>query len=264
VFATELVPPVRAEVPDQPGWETLSDAAERARAEAHRRVCAVIRSPRRTASLLRLLRWFEGRGWRQEGCEDPGPPLGMAIGKAAPPLLDRRHRQLRRRARHFRELSVHQRHRLRIAAKKLRYTIEVLGGLYGSEARAYVQRLKRVQDELGHANDVRVAYSLVIELGRSAPDLAPFAEAGAELLARHQQILARREKKIRRRLRRLKETRPFWRGSVGEAEPGHTTAQALCDWPGRSAASSRQSGESGSIPVPTRRGLGMPGPARRR
>jgi hypothetical protein len=68
-----------------------------------------------------------------------------------------------------------------------------------------------VQDELGHANDVRVAYSLVIGLGRSAAQVEPMADAGAQLLARHQRILAKNEKKTRRRLRRLNQEQPFWR-----------------------------------------------------
>ena len=57
---TELLPPARDEAPDQPGWAELSSAAEKARAEAHRRVADEIRSPRYTATMLRLLRWFEG------------------------------------------------------------------------------------------------------------------------------------------------------------------------------------------------------------
>jgi len=213
VFATELLPPARDEAPGQPGWEELGGATERARSEAHHRVAEAIRSPAHTATLLRLLRWFESRGWRQAGNGEPDEALNVAIGTVAPAVLDRRRKKVRQRSRHFRRLPAHLRHRLRIAVKKLRYTIELLDSLYaGRDARPFVKRLKRVQDELGHANDVRVAYSLVIELGRSAAHVEPMADAGAQLLARHQRRLAEHEDKLRRQLRQLNTARPFWRG----------------------------------------------------
>ncbi len=212
VFATELLPPARDEAPDQPGWDELTAATERARADAHRRVSDEIRSPHYTATMLRLLRWFEGRGWRRAANAAPDQALTVAIGSVAPAVLDRRRRSVRKRSRHFRRLPARGRHRLRIAVKKLRYAIELLDSLYDArDARPFIKRLKRVQNELGHANDVRVAYSLVIELGRSAAHVEPIADAGGQLLARHQRALAEDEKKLRRRLRRLNQARPFWR-----------------------------------------------------
>ena len=212
VFATELLPPARDEAPDQPGWDELTAATESARADAHRHVGEELRSPRHTAAMLRLLRWFEGRGWRDQ-TGGPDPALGVAIGIVAPAVLNRRRRTVRKRSRHFRRLPAHGRHRLRIAVKKLRYAIELLDGLYDRrDARPFVKRLKRVQDELGHANDVRVAYGLVIELGRTAPRVEPMADAGAQMLARHERMLAEHEGQLRRRLRRLNHARPFWRG----------------------------------------------------
>jgi triphosphatase len=212
VFATELLPPARDETPDQPGWNELTAATERARADAHRRVAEEIRSSRHTATILRLLRWFEGRGWRRDPTGELDGALSVAIGIVAPAVLERRRRTVRRRSRHFRRLPAHGRHRLRIAVKKLRYAIELLDSLYDErDARPFVKRLKRVQDELGHANDVRVAYSLVIELGRTALRVEPMADAGAQMLAQHERILAEGEDRLRRRLRRLKQARPFWR-----------------------------------------------------
>ena len=77
--------------------------------------------------------------------------------------------------------------------------------------RPFVKRLKRVQDELGYANDVRVAYGLVIELGRSTADSEPVADAGAQLFAWHQRALIEREGKLRHYLGQLNEAEPFWR-----------------------------------------------------
>ncbi len=212
VFATELLPPARNDARDQPGWDELSAAAEDARADAHRRVGDEIRSPRHTATVLRLLRWFEGRGWRRAPTGEPDKALTVAIATVAPAVLDRRRRLVRKRSRHFRRLPARGRHRLRIAVKKLRYAIELLDSLYDRrDARPFIKRLKRVQDELGHANDVRVAYGLVIELGRAAPRVEPMADAGAQMLAQHERSLVQRDDKTRRRLQKLNKAAPFWR-----------------------------------------------------
>jgi CHAD domain-containing protein len=212
VFATELLPPARDEAPDQPGWDELSAATESAREKAHRHVADEIGSPRHTATLLRLLRWFEGCGWRGERREGPDDAMTTAIGTIAPAVLDRRRVSVRKRSRHFRRLPARGRHRVRIAVKKLRYAIELLEGLYDrDDARPFIKRLKRVQDELGYANDVRVAYGIMIELGRSAPTVEPLADAGAQMLAHHERHLAKDEDNIRRHLKELNRTPPFWR-----------------------------------------------------
>ena len=200
VFAGELLAPMRDDGAAEPGWDDLLAIAERERAAAYDRVRQEILSPQHTRAVLRLLRWFEGRGWRAAHPDGPQPDgsqsdksaaaLAAPIGAIAPQLLDRRRRGVRKRSRGFARMTPRERHRLRIAVKKLRYTAELLDNLYRErDARRYVKRLKPVQDGLGHANDVRVAYGLVIELGgktdtrfvagRSRRPAAPAARARA-------------------------------------------------------------------------------------
>jgi triphosphatase len=213
VFAGELLCPLHAAHAAEPGWDTLATAAERARAEAHDRVGKEVLSPQHTATVLRLLRWFEGRGWRAPQAPETAAALTEPIGAIAPGVLDRRRRAVRKRSRGFARMTPKERHRLRIAVKKLRYTIELLGSVYDPrDMRAYTRRLKRVQEDLGHANDVRVAYGLVVELGRKSEPAEPVIDTGAQLLAWHERALARRERKLRRHLRRLNRAEPFWRG----------------------------------------------------
>ena len=57
--------------------------------------------------------------------------LGAPIGEVASDLLDRDLRQVRKRGRCLRQAGVEQRHRLRIALKKLRYSIDFLRSLFG-------------------------------------------------------------------------------------------------------------------------------------
>ena len=213
VFAAELLGPMRIEDAEEPGWDALAAAAERARKEAHDRVAEEIRSPRHTGSVLRLLRWFEGRGWRAlRPTAIPGP-LTSPIAAIAPGIFDQRRRAVRKRSRRFARLPPAERHRLRIAVKKLRYTVELLGNLYDRrDLRRYTRRLKWVQEDLGRANDLRVAYGLVVELSRQAEPAEPVIDAGGQLLAWHERALARGERKLRRRLSRLNRAEPFWRG----------------------------------------------------
>ena len=169
-------------------------------------------SPRHAAAVLRLLRWFEGRGWRARQASATASTLTVPLGAVAAGILDRRRRAVRKHSRRFARLTPTERHRLRIAVKKLRYTVELLGNLYDpGDLRRYTARLKRVQEDLGNANDLRVAYGLVVELSRQADPPEPVIAAGAELLAWHQRALAGRERKSRARLRRLNRAEPFWR-----------------------------------------------------
>ena len=164
--------------------------------------------------MLRLSHWFETRGWR-DGSAERSALLTSPIGELAPRLLDRRWRELRKRSKGFGRLTAPQRHKLRIAAKKLRYTIELLGSLFDhDDLQKFMKRLKRLQDDLGYVNDVRVAYDILHELCAGARR-GPVARAGTWLLGWHDQALAKAERKLRKRLNRLNRAVPFWR----EREP---------------------------------------------
>jgi CHAD domain-containing protein len=158
--------------------------------------------------MLRLSHWVEARAWRK-GPATPSARLNAPIGELASRLLDRRWRKLRSRSRGFGRLTAPRRHKVRIAAKKLRYAIELLESLFDQdELQAFVKRLKRLQDDLGYANDVRVARDLLPELSRGAVSW----RAGVGVLEWHEKGLVKRERKLRKRLRGLNRTAPFWRG----------------------------------------------------
>jgi CHAD domain-containing protein len=56
-------------------------------------------------------------------------------------------------------------HRFRIAAKKLRYTLELFRPFYGAGADRELERLARIQSLLGGANDCRVVRGMVSQIG---------------------------------------------------------------------------------------------------
>jgi triphosphatase len=212
VFATELLPIARAGRPDEPGWDDLTTTLDRLRRAAYDRVREAILSERYTSAMLRLLRWFEACGWRGHPASGATTCLGSPIGKVAPRVLDRRRRKVWQRSKGFGRLTPRQRHKLRIATKKLRYTIELCGSLFDQDDFGkFVRRLKRLQDDLGYANDIRVAHDFMTELFTQTDPRSPAAHAWVGLLEWHDQILAGGERKRRSHLCRLNRATPFWR-----------------------------------------------------
>jgi CHAD domain-containing protein len=212
IFASSLVPPVSIALPLDRDLDRLANAKEGRRQASYDAAIEEIQSPRYTAALLRLMRWFEGRFWRDQPVSEDSARLLAPIGELAPVLLDGRLQRVRKRSRHFAELGPPQRHKLRIALKQLRYTIELLSSLYGRHAvKAYVKHLKPLQDALGDANDVKVAHVLVGELrGAGGSDGRAIDRAGGLVLGWHEREMAEREEAIRKDLHRLKDAKPFW------------------------------------------------------
>jgi triphosphatase len=186
----------------------LIAAAEKQRKVAYRQAAKAICSARYARALLRLLRWFETQGWREA---DGADKLAAPIGGISAQMLDRRYRVARRRSRDFARQSFPQRHRLRIALKKLRYASEGLGLLYDASAlERYLKPLKRLQDDLGDANDMRVGRDITAALAQSGADGGAIAEVGAAIFDRHQRELAEHEPKLREHLAAMLATEPFW------------------------------------------------------
>ena len=212
VFAAELVPAARAGLPDEPGWDDLAATLDRLRAAAHKQIREAILSGGYTAGMLRLLRWFEASGWRRHSASGEPDTMASPISAIAPDVLDRRQRKVRQRGKEFGSLMPPERHKLRIAVKKLRYTVELFGSLFDRDGlERFVGRLKRLQGDLGYANDVRVAHEFVIELFAQIEPRSPAAYAWVAVLEAHDQMLASGERSLRRHRRQLNDAAPFWR-----------------------------------------------------
>jgi triphosphatase len=205
VFSTSLLQPARAALPGTGGFKRLAMATRDRRKAAHAAVVAAINSNRYKESVLAMLRWFDERKWHARGAPDD---LQRPIDELAPILLDRCRHQAEKHAKHFARQSAKQRHRLRIALKKLRYAAELLGSLYDpAETQHFVKRLERLQDDLGDINDVRVGRDIVaMETGRNAG----MNHAGHRVLAWHKRRLADFEPQLRDHLHKLLKAEPFW------------------------------------------------------
>lgn len=116
------------------------------RAEALARAGEIVRAPETARLLLRL-----GRRVTLLAADDSGTPFGAF----ADDILKIRHRKLARRGRKLKQQGAADRHRVRIAAKKVRYAAEFFRSRYGDKAMArYLEALGDLQDVLGDLNDI--------------------------------------------------------------------------------------------------------------
>ncbi|MEX2641860.1 MAG: CYTH and CHAD domain-containing protein [Acetobacterales bacterium] len=212
VFLTETLPPVLGHRPDDADLRALRDAAEAKVADGYEKARGTIRAPRYTAFLLTLGAWVEGRGWRVVTAPGEAPMTGSAekldrpLIELADLLLTRRHRKVMRLGRGFAKLSAEERHKVRIAVKKLRYATEFFRALYPRrKTRGYLDALERLQDALGVMNDIAVADGLLQLIGDAAP-----GRAGGLVLGWYDHKVAKAEPELLRDWRGFAKATPFW------------------------------------------------------
>lgn len=201
------------EATDTPGAEALRgtvltrlDAELRERTDtAHEAAVTAMRSDRHRALLDALSRLAAA------------PPLTDRAAAPAGDVLPRRVRREWKRVR--RRVSaidgVHDPreraallHEVRKAAKRLRYAVEPLEGLYGRDARRLVRGARRVQSALGEHHDAVVAQAYLLEAAdRAAADGEDTFGYGA-LYAVEGAAAARAEARFRRRWRPLSREKP--------------------------------------------------------
>lgn len=138
---------------------------------------------------------------RADTARDAVLPPAAGAGADLEPLLRecirRQHRRLLKDCSHFATLAPEARHRVRKRLKRLRYSVELVAGLYPAKAvERYLTALRPAQDALGRLNDLRVAaeqfeillpvepqawYALGWLAAQQAPALAACTEALAAL-----------------------------------------------------------------------------------
>jgi CHAD domain-containing protein len=162
VFLTETFPPVFEHLGHHLGLQELHNAAELARREAYIKVGVAINSPRYQKFLSSFDAWLQG----MQASECP-----VKVKQVAEESLRKRYKKLLR----YRHLTKHassiERHRMRIAGKKLRYTMEFFDTLYKSgSSRKFLKKLVNLQATLGQLNDIAITTALVQKLAKRHPN----------------------------------------------------------------------------------------------
>ena len=114
--------------------------------------------------------------------------IAANIAELADQILRQRQKVLLKRARLLPEHTPKERHRLRIAAKKVRYATEFLQSLYKKDQiKPFLRALKALQDKLGTLNDLAVADQLLAQLQLESPALKTVVDEVRPALAQQMQ-----------------------------------------------------------------------------
>ena len=168
VLADDTLSRLVVEGPDATGIEALC-AAARSVAQRERQAAA------QAVATVRHARWQLGlMGWACAiGDEVDG---GELLTEFAPRVIESLRRKLIARGRRLRNGIAADFHRVRIAAKRLRYASEFFATLDPRHAaKRRLRALARLQDELGLLNDAAVADALLVQLIAQQPQVAPVA-----------------------------------------------------------------------------------------
>jgi CHAD domain-containing protein len=205
VFLDELFHPAVTELGSRLGFDILAARAMLARDAAWQTAIAQIASAEfrqfgdDIAAAARSALW----------------PEAATAGTIAPVLLGAALKRAKKRGRHFRVLTAPDRHRLRIALKKLRYSAEFFVALYPKAAvKEWLEPLKDLQDMLGHLNDVAQVRGavgrLLLEEAQSASVQADLSHAAGLLQGYHHARSERYVGKTHKRWKSFRDTEPFW------------------------------------------------------
>jgi triphosphatase len=205
VFHDELFEPAVQRLGPQRGFELLRERAAHARQKAWQQVTNEVASTAFASFRDDVAAAAQSVTWRGT----------VPIGEAVPELMTEHFNKARKRGKRLAEKSAPERHRLRIALKRLRYSSEFFAPLYPPDrVRGFVQALKDLQGLLGHLNDAAQARAmlgrLMMEDVTTAREQADLGHAAGLIQGYHQAHADVVAKKAVKRWKRFKKAEPFW------------------------------------------------------
>lgn len=196
---------------DQEARQVLEAALAKRRDVIREEVRAKLAAPEAGVFLLDLIEYVETRGWLEPSDYGQTVRLAQPIGEVAPKLLRKRYRKVRALAEDIRELEPEELHSLRKGLKKLRYTADILIGLYsGKRSAAFLAALKDLQDSFGSLNDASMAEEKLAGPEPIAPDDPAVQRAVGFTLGILAAASSAHRPDVFARWDDLAETKPFW------------------------------------------------------
>jgi triphosphatase len=213
VYVRNEIEPLRSAALPRRGIKELAGALASRRDAAFRRARAAVESLRYRSLLLDTLQWLETGDWAKRARHYKHRP----IERFAADILAQRTRKAIKKAKRIRQLDSRQRHKLRIAVKKLRYATDFFGPVFaGRTAKKrlpdFKARLTDLQDRLGALNDIKVHQKLAPKLVAGKPSAKGRRQAFALGIVSDRELgeiepLLRAAQKD---ARNFAQVRPFW------------------------------------------------------
>jgi inorganic triphosphatase YgiF len=206
VFALETLPKLVAEFRGDRDIARLRSRAAARRRRLSRLARDAVRTPHFQQLLLALGAFFAALA--RPPADGSAPMLARDWIQ---PMLEERHRRLRKRAKHVHRVGADERHKARVAAKKLRYAAEFFAPLFpGKRADAYVTALSKLQSALGRLNDIAVATKLTDDVAPRESVDAGAAHAGGVVRGWLAASVAPELNRLRDAQRAFRKCAPFW------------------------------------------------------
>lgn len=166
VFLDEILAPVMPVFEGAEAFKPALDHFEAERARHRRAAQAAVADDGFADLLLRAMGWVEGGAWRDSDDPARAKKLDRPVAGFAVKRLTRRYAKVLERGEGFRDLPPDDRHELRIALKKLRYSSEFFAGLFKpGKVRRFERPMKPLLDRLGELNDIAVARTRLMAPG---------------------------------------------------------------------------------------------------
>ena len=217
VFLAAAFRPTPADGADEPGFDAFVAALRAARAKAYEQALAAIDSDRCRLLFLDTLAWIDTGPWTESRALDVVHWRTRSIRALADELLQDRWRRLVKKGRKLEKLSPADRHKLRIAGKRLRYAAGFFSSLYPVKAqKRFTKAAAELQDALGALTDIAAGRTLVervtLALGDplASSDAPPPAFAAGRLTGHREADEARALKAALKAFKRFEAVEPFW------------------------------------------------------
>jgi CHAD domain-containing protein len=158
VFVTQTLAAAQAHLPERRRLDSVLRASKRLREQHHKQVQQALQAQDFQRLLLRFGAWMNGSFWHQQRAGGD-----WTLPEFAAQILRKHARQVMKRGRKIADVG--QLHALRIACKRLRYSMSLFFSLYvKAEAKRDLSVLTALQNLLGALNDIAVARRLLDEL----------------------------------------------------------------------------------------------------
>ena len=219
VLQADLLDPVREAADDDKIVSILMARADGLRAGAYDAVRSALTSQRYGEMLIELCALMQACA----GETSRKGPLAAPVTEFAVDAMDTLHKKLLKRGKKFEKLSTADRHRVRIAVKKMRYVVEFFGGLFDNKKKKrFTKTLAALQDDLGRLNDVAMAETMLARLTEPVAGAGETSEidhqaerdvaiAAGQVLGWHQRRAAEIDRELIKDWYAFAETKPFWR-----------------------------------------------------
>jgi inorganic triphosphatase YgiF len=154
---------------DRASSEALSNRLREARDEAYMAVKASLSSTRARSLMIDAAEWISIGDWRTQPDETLHEQSSTDFASS---VFDKFWKKVAKGGDNLIEADDESRHKVRIAAKKLRYAAEFFEPLYNGKAEAkrhrrFIEDLEDLQDRLGSLNDIATAPDMLAGLGLS-------------------------------------------------------------------------------------------------